>query len=183
MSRILLSLFATVFLVACQTAPVTDEKSTHSRLPAGTLLVLHQAITVPDGHARVFMQNGKIRAKHKLDMYYPHCNFEIERVSDGSIQIAPGEFTITHLSLNEEMVVQGVTPPKNGLIKVSSVDGMDTVTLINRLIHHWLDAPAQPDLRRLTCHGGFAEVWNASYPSVYSIRHSLGEMAEFKTAQ
>jgi hypothetical protein len=171
MQRLLLSLFALASLSACQSLPVTDETSPHSRIAVGSTVVLQQPLTVPVGHTRVFLQDGELREKHRLRIYYPHCNFELRTLSDAPQIIRPGRFVVTGLSWNEELVVEY---RQGGMQRVSDA-GDDYAPPINRLLHHRLAAPAQPELMRLTCHGGFADAWQASFPSVSEIRHALGE--------
>ena len=161
-------------LAACQQSPVLDEESPRSRIAPGSVLVLHEPLSVPVGHARVFLQDGKVRAKRRIDMYYPHCNFELRTLSDAPQTIHPGRFTIKAIRWNEEMVVEhGPARP----YYTDAGSGDVSVSLITRLLQHRLEAPQQPELMRLTCHGGFAEPWRAQFPSVAQIRQVLGELA------
>ena len=164
-----------LLLSGCGHGIVTDEDSPRSRLLPGSVLVLHQALTVPPGHTRVFLQDGKVRDKLKLDMYYPHCNFELRTLSDAPQTIRPDRFVITQVSWNEETVVDAATNP--GRLKRVSDSGDTYAGPITRLLHHRLHSESQTTVMRLTCHGGFDDPWRASFPSVNQIRKVLGEVA------
>lgn len=171
-ARWLVPLLLAALLAACQFAPVPDEASPHLRLAPGDTIVLHEPLSVPPGHARVFLQQGRVRAKHRLDSYRAHCNFELATVSDVAQTIHPGRFTITDVRWWEESVVQRDAPR---LVRVGS--DSESATLITRLLHHQLEAPQQAGLRRLTCHGGFSDPWQVQFPSVAQIREALGTLA------
>lgn len=161
-----------VGLSACQFAPVTDDSSPRSRLAPGSLLVLHEPLVVPVGHARVFLQAGAVVSKRQLDTGLPHCNFELTTLSDAPQVIRPGRFTITAVHWDEEWVVHYGPPGW----RYTDSDGADNAApLITRLLHHRLAAAQQPELMRLTCHGGFDDPWYAQFPSVRQIRQALGE--------
>ena len=178
MPRLVLLLFVLLGLSACQSLPVSDESSPHSRIALGSTLVLHQPLTVPVGHTRVFLQDGELREKHRLRMQYPHCNFELHTLSDAPQIIRPGRFVVTGISWNEELVVEY---REGGLRRVSD-GGNDYAPQTNRVLHHRLAAPQQPELMRLSCHGGFADAWQVGFPSVSEIRHALGEYASIESA-
>jgi hypothetical protein len=162
---------------ACQQLPVTDEYSPRSRIPPGSHLVLHRAVALPAGHARVFMQNGQVVAKTKLDIYQPHCNFEVRNVSRGTATIEPDDFVVTAVTEDETEVVHGRASQHYAALGNTVAMGGDvTPMMVTRFIRHALESGHQPEVMRLTCHGGFAEPWQAAYPSIDQIRQSLGDL-------
>lgn len=174
MPKLLLLVVAAGLLSACQQMPVQDEASQYSRISPGSRIVLNKDLTVPAGHARVFIQNGAVSDKSQLDRYNPHCNFEIQSVSDGTRQILAGTFLVTAVSTGEELVVQTASP----YYRVSFNPGLDRpLSMIAPFVHHRLHSDTQPEVMRLTCHGGFAQPWWARYPSVSEIRKALGNVA------
>jgi len=171
-----LTIVATMMLVAaCQQAPIRDEDSPRMRIAPGSTITLHEALTVPAGHTRVFLQNGKVKGKTKLDQYYPHCNFEVRSVSNGTLRIEPDVFTVTAVTEDEEEVVTRTSPLRLASWRFSG--GGDSVVLLTRFVAHRLDSPRQPQVMRLTCHGGFADPWQVDYPSITDIRQALGKLA------
>ncbi|HEY0722054.1 MAG TPA: hypothetical protein VGE50_12460 [Gammaproteobacteria bacterium] len=174
MTRIgLLWVLPVVSLLSCA-VPITDESSHYYRMPVGTTLVLHQQLAIPAGNARVFLQSGKVVKKSHLDSYRPHCNFEQRTVSHGTAVIAPDRFTVTAVTAGEDFVVQ-----REGLHHAGwrIVGGSDGVSMVNRYIAHTLASTSQPQVVRLTCHGGFDFPGRAQLPSLTEIRTALGEVA------
>lgn len=156
--------------IACAASP--GERP--ARLPVGTTVVLNQPLTVPAGQARVFLQGGRVIERVRLRQYYPHCDFEIRQVSDGSAGIAPDRFTVTAVTEGEEPVVMRQTLHYAGL-RLSDMQ-QDGVSMVSRYLHHWLHSPRQPQVLRLTCHGGFDFPGRAQLPTVAEIRYALGEV-------
>ena len=74
---------ATVVLAGCATSgsgPFGERYQTP--IPEGSTLVLEQALDVPSGAARVFMQDGRIVPRSLLsgtDRFQPVCSFGLER--------------------------------------------------------------------------------------------------------
>lgn len=159
----------------CQRAPVLDEASSFSRVGVGSTFVLNESLLVPTGHARVFFQGGKVVAKVRLDRYRPHCNFEVRSVSDGSLRIEPDTFLVTEVEEDEESVVTRPVSPRYAALAGDDDVGGGAVELISPFVHHWLFSERQPEVMRLTCHGGFDFPFYARTPSVEEIRHALGE--------
>jgi hypothetical protein len=164
---------AAAALAACA-APVVDEDSPRARLPVGSVVVLHQDLVVPDGHARVFLQGGAVVEKHRLKAYHPHCNFEQQAVSDGKAVIAADRFTVSAVSVGEDYVVQ-----RGGLIHAAQrmVTDDSHVGMVNRYVRHRLESARQPQVLVLTCHGGFDFPGRAELPSPADIRAVLGTLA------
>ncbi len=161
-----------LLLFACQQTPVYDETSPYSRITVGSKIVLHEALEVPKGHTRVFLQDGKTLAKHRLNQYYPHCNFEVRAVSDGTTRILPDTFFVTAVSEGEEMVVKRESPLRH--VGFGAFD--DSQSMITRLVHYRLGSENQPAVTRLTCHGGFAEPYEADFPGIGDVRDALGNL-------
>lgn len=170
-----LVLAAALTLASCA-GPVADESSPYSRMPVGTTLVLQQDLAVPAGHARIFLQHGKVVEKRRLDVYYPHCNFEQRAVSDGTAVIKADRFRVTAVGMGEDYVVQR---DRDALIHAgwSMAGEFGGVSMVNRYVDHTLGSPSQPQVMRLTCHGGFAFPGEAETPSLTDIRTALGVVA------
>ena len=175
----LVTLVATLFMLsACHQAPVRDENSSRSRVSAGSHFVLNEVLSIPTGHARVFLQSGQVVAKKRLEHYQPHCNIEVRSVSAGDSYIEPDIFVVTAVTEDEEEVVRGAQWQQYASL-LNSSDSMDSV-MISRYVQHTLHSTAQPEVMRLTCHGGFAEAWQVDTPSIREIRQALGEIVTLK---
>ncbi|MEW6648500.1 MAG: hypothetical protein AB1450_14975 [Pseudomonadota bacterium] len=177
MTRISGLLVLTVVVLGGCATPVLDESAPGYRLPPGTAVVLQQDLAVPAGHARVFLQQGRVVAKHRLDVYRPHCNFEQRTVSDSTAVIAADRFTVTAVSEGEDFVVQR----RFFVYAALSLAGDDTSpSQINRYFHYTLASSQQPGVMRLTCHGGFDLPGAAQLPSLADMRAALGEVASIE---
>jgi hypothetical protein len=180
MSRMsMLLVVSTVTLGACA-APVVDENSTYYRLPVRTTVVLQQDLPVPAGHARVFLQYGKVVEQRHLKPYQASCNFEQREVSDGSAVIKADRFTVTAVSSGEDYVVQG-SPLIYAGWQMSGFN--DSVSMVNAYVRYELSSPNQPQVMRLTCHGGFDFQGRAQPPSLTEINAAVGEAVKFELPQ
>lgn len=161
-------------LGAC--ASLDGWQSPHARVPVGSTLTLNQDLPIPSGHARVFMQDGRVIPKSAVNIYYPHCNFEVSTVSDGSARILADRFLVTGTRQGFVEVVRApassVQVAAVGLVMAGEDSGGPPP--MSRLVHYRLHAERQPDVRGLTCHGGMAEEWEAEYPTLDEMRQVLG---------
>lgn len=167
---------AALLLLAACVGPGGANQAAHYRVPATATVTLHQRLQVPAGTARVFLQDGAVVAKNHLHYYYPSCDFEVYRVSDGSARIEPDSFTVTRFSVGDDLVVWRRTPLRYAALRVATDDnGMPP--LVNRYVDYWLHSARQPQVMRLTCHGGFDFEGRATLPTAAEIRTSLGAYA------
>jgi hypothetical protein len=170
----MLLVLSVIALTSCAGQAVNKEVP--DRLLVGTTVVLQQDLAVPAGHARVFLQQGRVVEKHRLDPGLPHCNFEQRTLSDGTAVIKADRFKVTAVSVGEDMVVQrdcdSMLP-----VGLREAGGSDCVDKVNRYINHQLFSPSQPQVMRLTCHGGFEVPGRAQLPGLPDIRTALGGVA------
>lgn len=171
-----------ITLAACAPMTVQDENSPYSRIPVGSTVTLNQALPIPRDHARVFVQDGRVVTKTGMNPYYPHCNFEVATLSDGSTRIEPDSFVVTGIRLDEVEVVHRSRPVLVASLMLADggEDGGGPPPT-SRVVHYLLHSEQQPDVMRLTCHGGFAEAWEVTYPSVAEIREVLRDVVSFES--
>ncbi len=162
-------------LVSCA-GPGIANQAVYYRVPAAATVTLHQRLQVPAGTARVFLQDGAVVAKNRLHYYYPSCDFEVYQVSDGSARIEPATFAVSRLSVGDDLVVWRRSPLRYAALRfATNDDGMPP--LVNRYVDYWLRSARQPQVMRLTCHGGFDFEGRATLPTAADIRKSLGAYA------
>ena len=171
-------LLSVLLLGACA-APVRNEDAAHYRVPRHSLITLNQPLTVPEGQTRVFLQHGKVVAKGKLDQYRSHCDFEVRGVSDGSQVIEPDTFDVTRVSVGDDFVVSREPVVYAALVIFNDAN---QPSQISPYVHHWLSSTKQPQVMRLTCHGGFDYPGIAEYPSIKQIKQALGAVATLSLA-
>ncbi len=178
MPKLLINVALVALLTACAVPVVKDEGSSASRVGVGSRFVLHQSLTVPDGQARVFIQGGRVMGKIELNQYLPHCNFEVEQLSDGNTTIEPDTFNVTGVATGWDRVVAAEFPLR--LAADTERYEYRSHSPLSRTVRHRLHSPRQPGVMSLTCHGGFDEPALAEYPSVRAIRQALGELVSLE---
>lgn len=157
------------------TACVGPSLTAYYKLPPATTVTLRRTLNVPADSARVFLQHGAVVAKTRLHIYDAHCDFELRQVSGGTARIEPDTFTVTRVTVGDEQVVLR-QPVRYAALRFSNDDeGMPP--LVSRYVDYWLHSPRQPQVLRLTCHGGFDFEGRAKLPTAAEIRAALGDYA------
>ncbi len=162
-------------LAGCQSAP-SDPREQRGVLPAsGTVLKLHQDLTVPAGTQRVFIQYGTVTAGSDLNQPYPYCKFELF----GSVEdleaprtILADEFVVNAAYRRRESVV-GLDVPRLAFSIFMNADGRSEHTLALRMD---IASPRQPHVDTFVCAvWGESDIFN--YPSPAEIENTLGGVA------
>jgi hypothetical protein len=84
-----------LLFTSCHGRDETDENSPYFVIPAGSRLVLHQAVTVPAFTAGVYLQGGAWMPWTQISRYHPHCKLELQQPADSAQSVTPDEFVIT----------------------------------------------------------------------------------------
>jgi hypothetical protein len=161
-------------LAACSTgpAPVT---SPYFRIPAGSKLVLKQALTIQPNAGRVYIQYGKVVTSKEKDDWHAHCWFLSWNVLDSAQVIKPDTFIITHSQQLEDVALRQ-TPQQyamNGL-GIGTNDGgpMALVYSTEMRIH----SDTQPGIRRFVC-SHWEDPNDAKHLTVAEMQKTLGQIA------
>lgn len=173
MSRLRLGWMAVCATIAGCVGPGIANQAVYYRVPVVATVTLKRALTVPAGTTRVFFQYGVVVARARLHMYDAECDFEVLRVSDGTARIVPGTFAVTRITTGDDLVVMRRRPLHYAALRLMGDDGMPP--LVSRYVDYWLHSPHQPQVRWLTCHGGFGFEGRAKLPTAAEIRRSLGD--------
>lgn len=166
-------LFSLLIVSGCQ-HHVKDENSEFYQLPVGSLIELKQALTIPTGRARAFIQYGEIIDKTEADLYYPHCEFEINTLKNQPQIIHPDTFVVSKVNHNIQWSHAQVM-----FASLSMKDIGDT-TLVAYTNEYYLESEKQPDVLRLSCLH-WEEHSNAYHLSINKVREALGSLFEIKT--
>lgn len=183
----LLFLLPIVFLLsACQgtlwTAPVPSDAVYALQ---GGEVVLHVALPVTAGKARVFLQaGGRPEGRNRylsggFDQYRPHCAFGITSVDHQGVEIAPDRFRITAVQQSLQPVVGRAPIRVAALGPLAMFDGLGS-SAYHMGYHLWLDSERQPGVRRLSCYGVYAEPGILDPPTLAEMRAALGEVADIE---
>ena len=171
-------LFAVLAMAGC-TGGVRDDAAGGYRELDGAVLVLNQAVRVPGGRARVFLQSPDGRSPGQVtgggfNSYRPHCALEIRAVEHDGWTVEPGEFRVTRVQRTIDMVVGREAP-----IRLAQF-GLDGGQSYYDGFHFWLASDTQPDVMRLTCYGVYAAPYELFPPTLGEIALALGDVATLR---
>jgi hypothetical protein len=156
-----------MFLGSCVHSHVGDEQSPFFTPPAGSRLLLKQALTIPAEMVGVFIQGGRAVGNRDVDQYYPHCRLEVRERLDTAQTVEPDEFLVQRVRRDIEVVSNTPAAP---LRRVSHGPSFFVYrTLLD------LKSARQPQVRILICqYWGHPALDN--HLSIHDIRRALGEL-------
>ncbi len=170
MSRIILFI-PLIMLTACQGLPTKSEDSPYYDIPAGSILVLNETITIPAERTSVYLQNGKILHYSMVDPYYPHCQFDVRTIKDTSQIVSRDKFIIYKVGHWTSAIDNGIK--RVGLrILSSGGNGLSPQTYATIL---YLQSDRQPDVLTMTCQH-WEDPVDAEFLTIKQIRRTLGSV-------
>lgn len=175
-ARIILTALAALTLTACALLEVEpDTASPFYAVPEGSVLEIHEPLTIRAGSARVWLQRGTAGAGQ--DWWHPACNLEVNTLDRERDQtVAPGRFAVVRVQSTQYTRLQ--TPPSVAMPVAFRTDyNGGGVTWMWLGQHLWLSSAEQPDVLRLTCVGVYSRPFEARQPSIDQIREALGTVA------
>lgn len=162
----------------CQAVSVSVEHSPYYLPPLGSVLVLHQPLTIPAGRASIYLQGGRVRPFRDIDVYYPNCKFELRTLSDIERTIEPDRFIITRAFQEvhvrntwNHQVVANITMAGNW--SFAHADGGPSPQPYATEFR--LLSADQPDVLRLTCMH-WEDPFDARFLTLAEIRAALGDV-------
>jgi hypothetical protein len=144
----------------------------------GAELVVKRDLLVPPGQARVFVQGGRATAGG-FDRYLAHCAFEVQRVSLDGFTINVGTFRVIQVQGSMQQVVMARPLLLASRQMLSAIGGTGGSTY-HQGYHFWLASETQPEVRRMSCYGVYAEPPELEPPSLQEIAQVLGDVAEIR---
>jgi hypothetical protein len=167
-------------LCGCSTARYQgDENSPFYAIPAGTHVVLAQALAIPPEQVGVFIQNGKVMPWSRINQYHAHCKFEMRDRKDTEQRVNPDEFLVTR-------VVQDVIHmlkwgrwqvAEASLVKRVSSKDDGGPSVMTYATYMYLASERQPRVFRLGCgHWDYPGTRSAEYLSIAQMRKALGDL-------
>jgi hypothetical protein len=179
-----------LMLLGCQKSATVREAEGQQAFVQlqGAKLVLKRPLTVTTGSARVFVQGGSaadgggIRVlSGGFDQYRPHCAFEIRSVQHDGFTIEPDTFRIIQVQGSLQSVVMS-GPIMVASLQLAGGGGMDASgsSAYHQGYHFWLESERQPQVRRMSCYGVYAEPDRLQPPTLQEIRETLGDIAEIR---
>lgn len=180
----LLSLLALLTLTTACTLPVPKiPDSPYAKAPIGSTLELNQALEIPPGSTRIYVQNGKL--SRRFNHYAPNCNIEVRRIDHESSQtVAAGVFRIVRVqSTYDENVKNPAAIQLAALGSYTIAESVDNGSTMMYAGYHLYLEGDDPNVMRLSCRGVYADPSYASPPSVTEIRQALGELMTLRLPQ
>ncbi len=171
MARLLAAL-ALLLTAGCN--PLLPDPNGHD---TGYRLILEKAVTIPPGHTRVHLQNGRITGT-TFDSYQPSCSLEVRDLAEEPQTVAPDTFIVHHIQhFFEEVAARIWHRQQLAGLALAGADVDAGPSDIFEGWHFWLHSERQPRVLRLTCRGIFAEPWEARPPTFEEIATALGPVA------
>lgn len=174
-SKALTLLLLGLWLSGCASQAPKDPASPYFKVPPGSILTIKRKIEVPPGSTRVFFQNGKVSPA--FNHYAANCNIEVNKLDEAAVQyVEVGEYRIVKVQRTQEEVVRSrriQLAALSPLLAFGGGDGGEGSAMIYEGYDLWLES-ADPNVRRLSCRGAFADPHEAYPPSIDEIRQSLG---------
>lgn len=180
-TRSLLFVFVAT-LAGCYTAAryTGDENSPYYVVPAGSHVVLNQALTVPPDEAGIFIQYGEARPRGQVRYSEPYCRFELKTLRNTSRTIAPDDMLVRKSW--QEIVrtlsrVDGEQYASAAPLMAANDRGDDSnLTLVTFATRMALESQKQPEVDRLNC-GRAGYRGEDQHLSIAEIRNALGKVA------
>jgi hypothetical protein len=155
-------------LTACQAlVGPYPEDSPFYMVPAGSSLVLTEAITFPPGRARVYVQGGEVRPHGGVNRYEPYCRLHLRIVPETAYTLQPGEMRVQRVSRQTEYVQSG---PVQVAGLLGSIDDGGPVFSIEQTVFR-LQSAAHP-VHRMVCEH-WQEFARARHVTMAEIRRAL----------
>ena len=169
---------ATLMVAGCQqNASIREDTFGKYRRIEAPRVVVKRAIPIPPGRARVYIQNteagvGNGISRGGFNSYRPHCAFEISRIDHSGFEIRAGTFAVTRI---QQTVVPVVS---RAPVIVAGFGIWSDSQAYYSGYHFWFASDAQPEVRRMTCYGVYAEPYELYPPTLKEINAALGAVAE-----
>lgn len=157
-----------LFLPGCAMQPATSPDSPYFEPPPGTLLHLSRPVTIPAGHARVYLQQDRSGTYNQIDAYEAFCDLELVTVSESARELQPLTMVLTRVRhrLTDFDLAGGPGLRLAGWFGFEQ-NGQE----LTYVTVYELTAEENPDIMRLNCKETFdAGDPRGGYPSFAQIR-------------
>jgi hypothetical protein len=158
-------------ITACQTSiGINIEQSPYYRIPAGSTLTLNQPITFAPNVVSVYLYEGKIQPHATIDVYKPHCKFELYEMRATEQVINPDTFSI------RKAVYQNINHKPSGPARV--IPAVHTRSSYSPSFqpyttYMYLQSEKQPNVYLLSCLH-WEDPVEANYLTLAQIKQALG---------
>lgn len=150
-------------------------------------LVLDKSVTVPEGRARVFLQDGAV--VNNINEFKPQCALEIRQVNGPPRTVPAGVYPVTRVQDVSTPIVLNGTGHRVAAVSFGVGIGVNTAGVSNdgdspsdifEGYHFWLADNAGVGLMRLTCLGARAQPVDVEPPTRAEIAKALGSIGRLE---
>ena len=171
-----------VFVAGCQTSSTVRESAGGPFVGLqNATVVLQQDIIIPARRSRVFLQDGGATdgsaiVSGSFDSYRPHCAIEIASIDHSGFPVNATTFQVTRVQRTTTQIV------RNSRILVASAGGISGGGSASYYdgYHFWLASDAEPEVRRMSCYGVFAQPYELYPPTIAEINAAIRGVAELR---
>jgi hypothetical protein len=144
-------LLSVLLLASCHSLISTDINSPYYRIPVGSQLVLERELELAPEQVSLYIQNGSIFDPSQLDRYHAYCKFEMWSRVDRKRVVSPGEFEITRVSQDYELVrLPDNRPVRLAALDMAGIDDSGPMAVIDKTFLY-LHSDKESDVYRITC--------------------------------
>lgn len=169
-------------LVGCS-ALIPDNAGQPSIDPTMVVQV-NQSLEIPNGKARVYIQNNRVIIKPELDKFSPYCSVlmqQLHKRGEPLLSASVGQYEIIKLRrYNDDMSFPGT-------FFMSSIRAHDFPKMVIFEVEMRLKSLQQPGVRALICAKQVMVMGplftTDHYPTITEIRNTLGNIIEIVTPQ
>jgi hypothetical protein len=192
MKRIAVLVVSIIFVAGCQTTDYTgDETSYRYRIPVGSTLTLNQPLTIPADRRSIYVFRGKVVIYKDVDIYYPHCQFRLNKIANHVRKVKPDTFIVTKISVWEDYHAQGplrfadaniytgvgTDAGASGRVVVGAGSGGGGPSIIKRATVISLQSGSQPEVQEIVCaHWGDRGDFYFNDMAIKEMRDALGNV-------
>jgi hypothetical protein len=149
-----------------------------SRPPVSTAsqVQINQPLEIPNKKARVYIQNGVVTAKRKLDPWDIYCSVLMQKLhsaGEPKLIVSPGQFEIVKVRENKEEQFF----PGNIVASLSEWRYVPPIVIFK--LEMRLQSDDQPGVRALIC-AKQVESYGRHIPTLAEIKSALGTVIEIK---
>ena len=183
--KYILTLTLSLLLLACTaTAPATSRTGLHT-IPPGSILKLHQPLTIPALQVKTGVQYGEATAY--VNSNEPYCEFEVNTIAETATILPAGDYRITRVLRYEDPFYSLQT---NNKIKTASAgDTAAWRAFAMSQDTHWtyttvfrLESMAHPDIRQLVCGSTFFSGFDARHITISEFETLAGDVMSLQLA-
>ncbi len=167
---------AFALLAGCQATPPGKGFYSSPLVPGDEVRVL-RVLAVPAGHARVYLQRGRVTSYAGADQYAPFCYFRLRDPRQWEQRVPPGSFRVEKVWLEQTEVNLG-TPLRRVAALGADSDG---ILMAAWQFHLRLVAAGRPRMM-LVCSGAFDAPARMAPVSLSQMRAALGDYATLEAS-